>query len=214
MAGTSYHHGNLREELITEAMKILQEQDVDAVTLRNLSNSLGVSRAAPYRHFKNKTALLSAVATQGFRMLEQVCSHIPPGNPGERLMNLGRRYLSFAFNNPRLYSFMFDPERFTDPVQEELRTASDSAFSRLELILDEFPVKESADFNAGTVWAMVHGLAVILNQNLVRMIGKNDQKSETVSRGITERNSLLVDHALTVLAKGISSVTDTKIGEL
>lgn len=56
------HHGNPREELVAEAMKVLREQNIKAVTLRKLSNSLEVSRVALYRHFRNKEALLAAVA--------------------------------------------------------------------------------------------------------------------------------------------------------
>src|ERR687895_736974 len=65
----SYHHGNLRRALLDEALAIIRVEGVEGVTLRDIGARLGVSRTALYRHFADKRALLSAVATEGFRML-------------------------------------------------------------------------------------------------------------------------------------------------
>ena len=67
----SYHHGNLRRALIDQALATIQAEGVDALTLRSIGARIGVSRSALYRHFADKRALLTAVATEGFAALRQ-----------------------------------------------------------------------------------------------------------------------------------------------
>ena len=65
----SYHHGNLRAELLTTAIEQLRNTSVDELSLRALARSVGVSQTAPYRHFADKNELLAAMATNGYRDL-------------------------------------------------------------------------------------------------------------------------------------------------
>ena len=62
-----YHHGDLKKALLEETARILREEGEGALSLRGLAARLGVSRTAPYNHYKNKESLLSAVAEEGFR---------------------------------------------------------------------------------------------------------------------------------------------------
>ena len=64
-----YHHGNLRRALLDEALATIRNEGVSGLTLREIGARLGVSRTALYRHFADKRALLTAVATEGFRTL-------------------------------------------------------------------------------------------------------------------------------------------------
>lgn len=211
MANDKYHHGNLRSELIDKAIEVIETEGVGRVNLRDLSTSAGVSRAAPYRHFENKAHLLTAVAATGFQLLEEACSSVPPGKPEDSLKALCTRYLEFAVANPGLYAVIFDPERFREPVKDELRAASDRAFSKLESILLKFPAKTPAVLNAGAVWAMVHGLAIIHNQNLVQVIGKNRPESPAVPAGAAAKDmTMQIDHALAILTLGIAAAASQK----
>ena len=65
----AYHHGNLRQALMDEALMCIREQGADKLSLRALARQVGVSQAAPYRHFEDKVALLSALASDGFQRL-------------------------------------------------------------------------------------------------------------------------------------------------
>ncbi|MFO7551396.1 MAG: helix-turn-helix domain-containing protein, partial [Haliea sp.] len=65
----SYHHGNLRAELLDTAVEELETQGVEALSLRALARGIGVSQTAPYRHFSDKGDLLAAMATVGYRRL-------------------------------------------------------------------------------------------------------------------------------------------------
>jgi AcrR family transcriptional regulator len=67
---TSYHHGNLRAALIECGLELIEQEGIRALTLREIGKRLGVSRSAPYRHFKDKAALLSAISQVGFLELE------------------------------------------------------------------------------------------------------------------------------------------------
>ena len=67
----NYHHGDLKQALLEETARILREEGESALSLRRLASNLGVSRTAPYNHFENKEALLSAVAEEGFKRYEQ-----------------------------------------------------------------------------------------------------------------------------------------------
>ena len=62
-----YHHGDLRRALVDQAVRTIQRHGVERLTLREVGRQLGVSRTALYRHFADKSALLAAVAAEGFR---------------------------------------------------------------------------------------------------------------------------------------------------
>jgi len=68
----TYHHGDLRQALLNNCLKLIEEKGVSGFTLREVARISGVSPAAPYHHFKNKTELLAAVALMGFKMLDEV----------------------------------------------------------------------------------------------------------------------------------------------
>src|SRR5512134_2762303 len=98
----SYHHGNLRRALLDEALATIRAEGVDGLTLREIGARLGVSRTALYRHFVDKRALLTAVATEGFRRLrEQLVTAWEEGGRGPAAFrSMGVAYVRFAVENP------------------------------------------------------------------------------------------------------------------
>ena len=70
-AASSYHHGDLRQAMLDRAAVVIQSKGIEALSLRGLARDLGVSHAAPNRHFKNKTHLLTAMATDGYTRLKE-----------------------------------------------------------------------------------------------------------------------------------------------
>lgn len=130
-----YHHGDLRAALLTGAERTLRDRGAAALSLRELARETGVSHAAPGRHFKDKQALLDALALTGFERLAQTLeSADEPTRPLERrLAALARAYLGFAVDNAALLELMFARKHDPD-VSEQLAAAVDrsvGSFTRL-----------------------------------------------------------------------------------
>src|SRR5215218_5303559 len=93
-----YHHGDLRRALVDAARTLLEREGPSALSLRAVAREAGVSPAAPYHHFKDKSELLDAVAQQGWELLNEflVQARARAASPRERMSELGVAYVSFA----------------------------------------------------------------------------------------------------------------------
>jgi AcrR family transcriptional regulator len=113
--GDHYHHGALREALLTEAFRTLETGGLDGLSLRGLAEATGVSKTAPYRHFADKRDLLVSVAAEGFRELADALEAALASSPGtdesadvlREIRSLVRAYVDFARARPALYRLMF-----------------------------------------------------------------------------------------------------------
>ncbi|WP_394831602.1 TetR/AcrR family transcriptional regulator [Pendulispora rubella] len=114
----TYHHGDLRRALVDAAVRVVDKEGVEALSLVAIAKKAGVSSGAPYHHFQNREELLAAIATDGFGLLaasmkEDAESTVP--RPGEktgeaRLRGIGRGYVRFALQHPGYFRIMFRPE--------------------------------------------------------------------------------------------------------
>jgi AcrR family transcriptional regulator len=163
-----YHHGNLRRGLLDEALATIRTDGVEGLTLREIGARLGVSRTALYRHFADKRALLTAVATEGFRMLrERLVTAWEEGGRGPAAFeSMGVAYIDFAAGNPAHYRVMFGG--FVDPkvCDAELTVEAAGAFQALvdalaALQRDGAMRGDDALLMARYVWAVVHGVAML-----------------------------------------------------
>lgn len=104
----SYHHGDLRKQLIDKAIDIIVSEGEEALTMRKLAIELGVSRTAAYHHFSDKQSLLFAIAEEGFRHFQVVFQHEPNTDDVEKFIyEYLCRYVFFAADNPHFYDLMF-----------------------------------------------------------------------------------------------------------
>jgi len=125
MQSRRYHHGDLRAALLTRAEQTLREKGADAVTLRQLSRDLCVSHAAPSRHFRDRQALLDALALNGFDRLGQTlaASQAAAGESfADRLRALAHAYVEFATANAELLDVMYTVKH--DPAAARALTAA------------------------------------------------------------------------------------------
>lgn len=166
--GDSYHHGNLRVALLDAAREHLQKEGIHSLSLRALARSTGVSQTAPYRHFKDKNALLAAIATEGFSELFDAQGPLDPnGDSVAAMFDLGMTYLRFARDHTEVFRLMFGPELQPRNQYPELFAAGREAFHRIERLI-ELASKdggfEVADTKLGahTAWAAVHGIATLM----------------------------------------------------
>jgi AcrR family transcriptional regulator len=166
----AYHHGNLRRALIDEALATISAEGVGALTLREIGARVGVSRTALYRHFADKRALLTAVATEGFRALrERLVAAWEGGGRGDAAFEaMGAAYVRFAVDNPAHYRVMFGGRVHAEAAEHdaELAREADGAFQALvdalAALRREGVVRaDDTGLMALHVWALVHGVAML-----------------------------------------------------
>ena len=133
---SAYHHGNLREALVDAAIEILEAEGVTKLSRRGVARRAGVSQTAPYRHFKDKAALLAAVAAYGFRGLAAAMREgaARQKDPRDRLAEIGQSYVRFALDNSAVFRLMFGPEIPEKSADPELCEAADEAFAALRAV--------------------------------------------------------------------------------
>jgi AcrR family transcriptional regulator len=161
-----YHHGDLRRALLDEALRMIHQDGVEALTLRTIGLRLGVSRTALYRHFTDKRALLSAVATEGFRLLTVQLLRAWSGG-GRGFNAMGVAYVRFAMANPSHYRVMFGGFVDDGPRDEDLMRESTAAFQALvdalvALQKDGAVSKDDPLQLARFIWATVHGISMLI----------------------------------------------------
>ncbi|WP_225833838.1 TetR/AcrR family transcriptional regulator [Streptomyces sp. NK08204] len=167
-ANRPYHHGDLRAALLKSAERTLREKGTGALSLRELARDIGVSHAAPGRHFKDKQALLDALALDGYERLNQALD--AAGSPGqtleEHMTALARAYLGFAVEHPELLELMF--ARKHDPDSSaQLAAAVDrslGSFTRLVAEAQDRGEIIQGDPERITMFAAasMHGLAALI----------------------------------------------------
>jgi AcrR family transcriptional regulator len=165
-----YHHGNLKEVLLEAARQLIKKQGPEGFSLTEAARLAGVSAAAPYRHFRDREALLSEVARTGFeRFAEQLEKAWDDGRPApiQAFVNLGRAYLDFADGDPASYSAMFEAGLSVDD-DVELKIAADRAFNVLRgscaAVLESAPkgtTRPPGDLMSLHVWSISHGIATL-----------------------------------------------------
>ncbi|MCT9077210.1 TetR/AcrR family transcriptional regulator [Streptomyces fulvoviolaceus] len=168
-----YHHGGLRSALLASAERTLREKGVGSLSLRELARDVGVSHAAPGRHFKDKQALLNALALSGYeRMAQALDAADDPGLPFQpRLTALARAYLGFALDNAALLELMYARKHEPDAA-EQMAAAVDRTVGHLERavaaaqqrgeIIDGDPAHLTL-----VVGAALHGLASFTANDMV-----------------------------------------------
>jgi AcrR family transcriptional regulator len=159
LSNAPYHHGNLRQALLEAALVILEREGEAGLGLRDLARAVGVSPAAPYRHFASRGALLEALAVTGFNRFTAAMEATAEAHPSDALRAMGRTYVLFALDNPGLFRLMFSAQLRREG-RPGLRMAAERAFGMLRRVA-------GGDAAAGRVpalaaWARVHGLAMLL----------------------------------------------------
>ena len=130
-AARPYHHGNLREALLLAGEQALEAGGAQNLSLRELAREVGVSHAAPRRHFSDKQALLDALALSGWERLgAALAGAVADAGAGfdARMLGLARAYVAFATSHPALIELMF-ATKHADGASPELAAAGERAFA-------------------------------------------------------------------------------------
>lgn len=176
---TSYHHGDLQSALIQAGLAVLERDGLDALSLRAVAREAGVSHAAPYHHFADKTALLAAIAAHGFDRLHVEITGRATGSPADRLQIAAVTYVGFAAENPELFRLMFSGAVSPPDPHPELRAAARRAYGHITTSLPD----ETA---AVAAWSLVHGLAMLLLDAQIGGAIPSRSAAEKRARAVTE----------------------------
>lgn len=167
-AKVAYHHGELRTALIEAALNALEHGGVQALSLRGLARTVGVSPMAPYHHFTDRADLLVAIAVEGFQRLqiskERALSGVR-GDPAKGLVAGTVNYVEFMINNPNLHRLMHNihsPERAAHPDLTAAAAAPAASLLQLvERLLSAHSSTYDAALAAKSIWAFAHGTGTL-----------------------------------------------------
>lgn len=167
----TYHHGDLRRAVLGAALDVIRTEGPAALSLRDLARRAGVSHAAPAHHFKDRTGLLTTIATEGYELFAAALADAPD------LRERGVRYVRFAAEHPAHFQVMFQPDlcRADDP---DLLAAKERASEELRAGVTELPAAgrgDDARLAGVAAWSLAHGFAtLLLSGNLSGPVGDRD----------------------------------------
>jgi len=195
---SKYHHGDLRKKLIESTSAMIREDGLASVSLRKLAERTGVSRTAPYHHFKDKNELLAAVAEQGFDQLTKLLQ----APAGDRSLSLSEQleqsilnYIAFAVTSPTQYELMFGRTLWRDKPSERLQRRAKDCFREHANIIRRFHEQGYLSRNedplrlAQLMWSALHGLVTL---SLDGIIVRQDDLEE-ISRYALKKLMQMVD---------------------
>ncbi len=162
----AYHHGDLRNALLTVARQRLEHSGLEALTLRGLAKAAGVSHAAPAHHFADRQGLLWALVAAGYHQLTEAMRTASAGTdtPQRELDAIGLAYVRFAVEHPQLFRLMFqETARRAEATPEVIQAACDcqSVLADTMTRMTSQPIGTDLSPAALMAWAGVHGLATL-----------------------------------------------------
>jgi AcrR family transcriptional regulator len=204
----SYHHGNLKEVLLEAARKLIEQYGPAGFSLTEAARLAGVSPAAPYRHFRDRDALLAEVARSGFERfaarLDMAWNNGVP-TPLSAFENLGRAHLTFARDEPASYVVMFETgilpgtDGQTIPAAERAFDVLQKASAALCRQLPE-AARPPIKLMSLHVWAISHGVASLFAQGNLQ------------ARKVPMAPEEILESAMLIYLKGLGILPDEQAG--
>lgn len=196
---SSYHHGDLRASLLGAAKSMLKESGIEGLSLRKLADRVGVSRTAPYHHFKDKNELLCAIAEEGFHHWHSQAESIfdQTGlDSKEKYRQFIHGYISYAADNPELYDLMFGrtiwkQKAATNDLKEVAYPSFQYQVSMTKRWQEQglMPKSEDTLRLAQVTWGTMHGIARLLIDGIYADNSHIDEMCETAVNLFTHQSS-------------------------
>jgi AcrR family transcriptional regulator len=190
-AGKSYHHGDLKEALLRASLELVDEKGPHGFTLAEVCRKAGVSVAAPYRHYRDKEALLAAIATAGFELYHDHLARALEESEDKTfkgLTTLARTYVRFAIANPPRYRVMFGSDLSKAKFPElyaTARRAFDVVFCTVEnCLIASNKSTENTYVLSLLIWSHCHGIATLCVDGFLREIAVEEQVDHLIDLAV------------------------------
>jgi AcrR family transcriptional regulator len=159
---------NLRQKVLKASVALIEAGGLDRLSMREAARKAGVSHQAPYHHFGDREAILAAIATEGFGMLQQELSRSLDKHAASQraaLEAVAKTYVDFALRHPGYFRVMFRSDAVPIESYPQALDNADAAFGALVQAIDRSFADEPPEARrnlAFACWAFTHGLATLL----------------------------------------------------
>jgi AcrR family transcriptional regulator len=201
--------GQVKDACIAEALQIIEDDGLAALSLREVSRRLGVSYQAPYKHFENRDAILAELLTRCFAEFAEHLKAKPlTGCPSADMHAMGEAYFDYARRHPTKYRLMFETPMPEPEKHPKMMTEARHAFSLLKDRLAAMSVRpvaayigSPANLDAIFVWSLVHGLSSILNGDTIATLDLSEWERHAAAAHCLARISMSLGGAPAVSSK-------------
>ena len=188
----NYHHGNLKRALIDAGEQLLIEHGAAGLSLRETAKLVGVSHTAPYRHFKDKDALLTAITESGFDSLAETLQNVTEEHnrdPKQQLIGATVAYVKLAITHIEMHQLMFGRMLDEDEMSEEMLEKKQLVFKTLLQIIKNGQKKkvfkkEEPQTLATAVWSMMHGYTMLISTGQLKETATTLMQIESLAREV------------------------------
>ena len=204
----TYHHGDLRDALVQAALREAELGGPEAISLKALAKELGVSQAAPYRHFADRNTLLQAVTAEAFRQFTAILREAI-GKPSKqsKLSRLAQTALEFGLRRNGIYRLMFASRTMANVEKDsELHIAAHETFGLLVESFEAPAVGLLREQHAMQVWAALHGVISLAEQGLLTGEVAQITRQELVENIVQQTKAAL---SLAIEEAGGAGATDS-----
>jgi AcrR family transcriptional regulator len=193
----TYHHGDLRDALVQAALQQVELGGPETVSISALAKKLGVSQPAPYRHFADREALLTAVTAEAFRQFSSTLREsITKPSKHSKLSRLAQATLAFGLRRNGIYRLMFASRIIAcAPKDGELHSAATETFALVLEALEAPAVGLLRERHALQIWAALHGVVMLAEQGLLTGQAAHITREELVE-DIVEQTKLSLTRAI------------------
>jgi AcrR family transcriptional regulator len=184
-----YHHGDLRTALIKAALSLVEQHGVKGLALSDAARQVGVSVAAPYRHFKDKEALLAEIAAEGFVLFRDALALAAKSNPKnkvQRLVEMGVAYVDFALEHRSHFKVMWESGIPKENYPQVGKVAHEAYLLLEKAAMDLLPEAPAGRQQAlvATAWSIVHGYASLTLENELDVVAKGGNEKKRLRQAL------------------------------